>query len=490
MTAYESEDGINWSSANLKFSNDFRSNRVDIDMDESGFMALGRESTNAGRVYLSMKPKDASNWYVYPTTYPYDVIEIENAGGKCFLFGAERMYILSNHDLALTIKTEAESSLGVGDLFTVDVRIDNLGLNTPIVDGWVVKAWLSRDGFVGDSDDVFLGEVPLDGLPDAQEDRDYSLEYEIPKSVTAGKHHVILRLANPSSKPERNTTNNTDISTGFLINIPEWELNLVTNGNGQVKQNFAAIRYPHKSRVSLTANAGKGAVFTGWDGDSVGGESQITILMDGNKSLQANFSSRASLQVLIRGGGSVSGLADLGSYAVGDTANLTAVPADGWAFAGWSGDASGSTSTASVTMDTSKVVIAKFTQSLSNWKTKNFTAAELLDSAVSSDDADPDGDGLKNWQEYLHGSNPKDRQSRGVKSLKLEGGWLYVIFTRNTGLSGNYKLSCQATRNLSNWNAPDLQERILSTKNGIETVEARIPASGRSKGFLRLKYSQ
>lgn len=242
--------------------------------------------------------------------------------------------------------------------------------------------------------------------------------------------------------------------------------------------------------MSLTAHAGKGAAFSGWGGDAVGGESQITILMDGNKSLEANFSSRASLQVLTRGGGVVTGLADLGSYAVGDTAHLTAVPADGWQFTGWSGDLTGSTAATAITMDTPKAVTAKFVQPLSNWQSQRFDVAEQSDPSVSGDDADPDGDGLKNWQEYLHGSNPKDKHSRGVKSLKVEGGWLYVVFTRNPGVAGDYGLDCQATRDMSNWAAPDLQERILSTINGIETVEARIPVSGGHMGFLRLKYTR
>ena len=55
--------------------------------------------------------------------------------------------------------------------------------------------------------------------------------------------------------------------------------------------------------------------------------------MDGDKSVQANFSSRVNLQVLTRGGGSVTDLTDLGSYAVDATATITAVPLPGWEFA-------------------------------------------------------------------------------------------------------------------------------------------------------------
>jgi len=70
------------------------------------------------------------------------------------------------------------------------------------------------------------------------------------------------------------------------------------------------------------------------------------------------------------------------------------------------------------------------------------------------------------------------------------GGLLYVIYTRNAGPEGSRTLYCQATRDMADWNAADLQERILRTDDGIETVEARIPVSGGRKGFLRLRYSR
>lgn len=93
-----------------------------------------------------------------------------------------------------------------------------------------------------------------------------------------------------------------------------------------------------------------------WSGDALGAENQVAILMDGNNTVQANFSSRASLQVLIRGAGKVNGLADLGSYPVWETASLAAVPADGWEFSGWSGAVTGTNPTASILMDTPKAV--------------------------------------------------------------------------------------------------------------------------------------
>jgi hypothetical protein len=45
------------------------------------------------------------------------------------------------------------------------------------------------------------------------------------------------------------------------------------------------------------------------------------------------------------------------------------------------------------------------------WKQEHFTSAELNDPSISGDDADPDGDGFTNRQEYVAGTDPRDRAS-------------------------------------------------------------------------------
>ena len=45
------------------------------------------------------------------------------------------------------------------------------------------------------------------------------------------------------------------------------------------------------------------------------------------------------------------------------------------------------------------------------WKARYFSSAQLAEPGVGGDDADPDGDGATNRQEYLAGTNPSDAQS-------------------------------------------------------------------------------
>jgi uncharacterized repeat protein (TIGR02543 family) len=49
------------------------------------------------------------------------------------------------------------------------------------------------------------------------------------------------------------------------------------------------------------------------------------------------------------------------TYLEGTVANLTATPAAGWSFAGWTGDTTG-TSNTTITMNRSKTITATFTQ--------------------------------------------------------------------------------------------------------------------------------
>ena len=141
-------------------------------------------------------------------------------------------------------------------------------------------------------------------------------------------------------------------------------------------------------------------------------------------------------------------------------------------------------------MDAPKSVTASFILPMQAWKDSQFTPAELLDPLLSGSNVDFDGDGLKNWQEYLHGSNPKDRLSNGMMQTRMEGGYLSLVFTRLAGAEGAYGLSCESSWNLSAWDANSLQERVLRVENGIETVEVRIPTAGQAKGFIRHKYQQ
>jgi peptidoglycan/xylan/chitin deacetylase (PgdA/CDA1 family) len=67
-----------------------------------------------------------------------------------------------------------------------------------------------------------------------------------------------------------------------------------------------------------------------------------------------------TLAVNVTGSGSVTKNPDKAQYNSGDVVQLTAVPASGWSFSGWSGDLTGSTNPTSITMNANKTVTATF----------------------------------------------------------------------------------------------------------------------------------
>ncbi|HKJ28244.1 MAG TPA: InlB B-repeat-containing protein, partial [Anaerolineales bacterium] len=69
-----------------------------------------------------------------------------------------------------------------------------------------------------------------------------------------------------------------------------------------------------------------------------------------------------TLTVNVTGSGAVTQLPDQANYNPGEEVTLTAVPAEGWSFAGWSDDLSGSVNPEAITMDGNKTVTATFTQ--------------------------------------------------------------------------------------------------------------------------------
>jgi uncharacterized repeat protein (TIGR02543 family) len=116
--------------------------------------------------------------------------------------------------------------------------------------------------------------------------------------------------------------------------------------------------------VTLTAEPAAGYLFDHWSGDASGTAAEVTVTMDSDKAVTAHFRQiTCSLSVFIEpeGSGSVTVDPAEGPYPWGTQVTLTAEPASGYAFDHWSGDASGSDVTVTITMDSDKTVVAHFT---------------------------------------------------------------------------------------------------------------------------------
>jgi len=128
-----------------------------------------------------------------------------------------------------------------------------------------------------------------------------------------------------------------------------------------------ASKYRHGATVTLTANPVAGYAFAQWSGDASGTTSPTSVLMTANRIVTAYFAACVQLttQASPEGAGSISAVPTPnclggGKYNPGTVVELTASPAAHYAFAHWSGAASGTTNPTSVTMTAAKTVTAHF----------------------------------------------------------------------------------------------------------------------------------
>ena len=122
--------------------------------------------------------------------------------------------------------------------------------------------------------------------------------------------------------------------------------------------------YDAGTQVTLTATPAGGYSFDYWNGSASGSSPTTTVTMNSNKSVTAHFEEIPSqpkyytLTTEVSGSGSISPSG--GDYEEGTSVTLTASPGSGWTFDHWGGNASGSSSSTSVTINSNKHVIAYF----------------------------------------------------------------------------------------------------------------------------------
>jgi hypothetical protein len=154
-------------------------------------------------------------------------------------------------------------------------------------------------------------------------------------------------------------TGNKVVTATFTQN--QYTLTISVVGHGSVTKNPNQATYTYGSIVTLTAVPDSGWSFVSWSGDASGSSLTTTVTITGNKAVTATFTDQYTLTINILGDGSVIKNPNQVTYAYNTVVTLTAVPDTGSTFTGWSGDASGTSLTTTVTMTSNKVVAATFT---------------------------------------------------------------------------------------------------------------------------------
>jgi hypothetical protein len=199
----------------------------------------------------------------------------------------------------------------------------------------------------------------------------------------------VMSFSDGADLPTFGTGPGWDFATGIgTVNV----YNLITNwaatgggnasltvsvtGSGTVSSNPAGISCPSTcshvftgaTQVTLTPTPAGGWAFGSWSG-ACSGSGSCTVAMNGAESVTATFVQDVTLSVSVTGSGSVTSSPTgincpstcSASFAPGTQVTLTATPADGSGFEGWSGACSGFDNCV-VTMNGAQSVTATFAQ--------------------------------------------------------------------------------------------------------------------------------
>jgi hypothetical protein len=133
----------------------------------------------------------------------------------------------------------------------------------------------------------------------------------------------------------------------------------INPGNGGMVTPSEGI-YDVGTEIELMAQPTPGYNFDHWSGDATGTADNITILMNYNKIITANFKAAYRLETSVNPENAGTVTPGSGMYDVGKELSLTAKPASGYRFDHWSGDVTGTSNTFSITMNGNKNITANF----------------------------------------------------------------------------------------------------------------------------------
>ena len=144
--------------------------------------------------------------------------------------------------------------------------------------------------------------------------------------------------------------------------VISFRLTVTSGGGGSVSSPVGS--FTQGKSVSITATPDPEYVFVNWSNGST--DNPLSVTVNSNQTITANFEKRKyPLTVSITGSGTVSEeIISAGKstteYTSGSTIQLTAVPADGWEFSGWSGSVSSTENPIELSVNESKNVTATF----------------------------------------------------------------------------------------------------------------------------------
>ena len=132
-----------------------------------------------------------------------------------------------------------------------------------------------------------------------------------------------------------------------------------------------------------------------------------------------------------------------------------------------------------------------------SWQGSHFTAAELGNSAVSGDNADPDGDGIVNLMEYALGLDPKAAGRAGLptvsRTIVESSSYLTLTYTK-VKADTDLTYLVEVSGDLQTWNGGSAYTTDISTVDQGTTQQVTTrdltPAAAGVRRFMRLRVTR
>ncbi|EWS55127.1 Conserved repeat-containing protein [Methylibium sp. T29] len=273
-----------------------------------------------------------------------------------------------------------------------------------------------------------------------------------------------------------------------------FSLNVSVGGGGTVRSQPAGIdcgsacsaAYAVNTSVVLSATPAAGQVFTGWGGACTGAGPSCTVVMSQARSVAATFSAAPAVQrtlsVTLVGSGVVRsqpvgiecGSACSASFGSGASVVLTASPAAGQRFNGWSGACSGAVASCTLAMSANRSVVATFSAATAapTWQTpqllesnNDFNVGSRVLTAVS-----PAGDAVVMWEQS---DGTPDGNTRRVYSRRYVAGqgWNAAVVVPGVSTSSSSVALLEGRllmdgAGTATWLRPNLETRRFTTASG------------------------
>lgn len=175
-------------------------------------------------------------------------------------------------------------------------------------------------------------------------------------------------VADVADVDSANTTVAMHDNYGITAVFDQPVLSMSVNGSGTVFPAAGNHICPVGETVTVTANASVNWEFINWTGNVADPNAgNTTIVIDTDRTVTANFArTQGTLNLSASGSGTVVPVSGNHTYTVGSTENITATPAPGWRFSGWTGDTAmindPSAASTNITVNGDYNVTAVFTQ--------------------------------------------------------------------------------------------------------------------------------